>query len=83
MLLWKLLCFLVPTLIAHFFWVPVSESVDRKIKDEPFPDNLETLEWRLLSYLDDNQFPEPSEDYQTIDDVSTEIINGVQQLINE
>ena len=89
MLLWKLLCLLVPTPDCSFLlWVPVAESVRRgKIKDEPFPDDLETLEWRLLSYLDDNQFPKSQylkiDCSKTIDDVSTKILTGVQQLINK
>lgn len=57
--LWGLLKHVVPNpdkqLLLH---VPVQISQERsKLKNEPFPDSKETLEFRLSRYLDENRFP--------------------------
>ena len=57
--LWKLLVFITPKPdVSFLFWIPVSTSLERSIaKNEPFPDNKETLEWRLENYLNEVIFP--------------------------
>ncbi|MBK1646833.1 hypothetical protein CKO25_19785 [Thiocapsa imhoffii] len=59
MLLWRVLEWVTPTPDAAFLlWVPVDESLRRsKEKGEPFPDDEETLAWRLKGYMDDSMFP--------------------------
>ena len=59
MWLWALLERVVGTPdAALLLWVPVEESLRRsKEKGEPFPDDEETLTWRLEAYLDDLLFP--------------------------
>lgn len=59
MWLWRLLERVVPTPDAAFLlWVPVEESLRRsKEKGEPFPDDEDTLTWRLEAYLDNSLFP--------------------------
>ena len=54
-----LLRFMVPKPDHHFvLWIPVEVSLLRsKDKKEPFPDDRETLSWRLSSYLDKALFP--------------------------
>ena len=43
---------------AFLLWVPVEESLRRsKAKVEPFPDDEDTLTWRLEAYLDNSLFP--------------------------
>ena len=59
MWLWRMLERVVPTPDAAFLlWVPVEESLRRsKEKGEPFPDDEDTLTWRLKAYLDNSLFP--------------------------
>lgn len=59
MWLWRLLERVVPTPDAAFLlWVPVEESLRRsKEKGEPFPDDEDTLTWRLEAYLDNSLYP--------------------------
>ena len=76
MLLWRLMKMITPTPdVSILLWVPVEKSVERSLfKNEPFPDDLQTLEWRLSSYLDEKQFP--SNEFKKIecsDDV--EVVN--------
>jgi len=60
MLLWKLLVLSSPKADASFvLWISVDESLRRSsLKNEPFPDNSSTLEWRLKEYLDTKRFPD-------------------------
>jgi len=77
--LWRLLERTIPIPDASFLlWVPIDVSLQRSIeKNEPFPDDEETLRWRLKSYMDEVLFP--SELYiridcqQDIDSVSSQI----------
>lgn len=57
--LWKLLIFLAPNPDhAFLLTVPVDVSLYRStLKNEPFPDTPETLEWRLKMYMDEVIFP--------------------------
>jgi thymidylate kinase len=50
--LWRVVCRVVPTPDVHFLLtVPVEVSLARsKEKNEPYPDSLETLEFRLAAY---------------------------------
>ena len=56
--LWWLLTYLAPSADVSFvFWVPISVSQERSLeKGEPFPDDQETLEWRLHAYMDKTIF---------------------------
>lgn len=78
-LLWRVLEWAVPVPdVSLLLWIPVEFSLNRSInKNEPFPDNEETLQWRLESYLDETLFP-PSrytriDCQQDIDSVSSQI----------
>ena len=83
MLLWKFLVWFTPTPDKSFLlWIPVDESIKRgKMKNEPFPDDKETLEWRLKAYLNSDLFPDrlylKLDCRQPIQDVSDAIINGL------
>lgn len=57
--LWRFLFYLVPSPDLSFcLWVPVTTSLRRSaIKQEPFPDSQQTLEWRLEHYLHPLSFP--------------------------
>lgn len=59
MLLWRVLEWVTPTADASFLlWVPVDESIKRsQEKGDPFPDDEETLKWRLEAYMDASVFP--------------------------
>ncbi len=59
MWLWQMLERVVPTPDAAFLlWVPVGESMRRsREKGEPFPDDEDTLAWRLKQYKDESLFP--------------------------
>lgn len=59
MFVWRLVKWITPTPdVSILLWVPVEKSVERSLfKNEPFPDDIQTLQWRLSSYLDENQFP--------------------------
>lgn len=59
MFIWHLMSWLIPKPdMSVLLWVPVKKSLERSfIKNEPFPDSPQVLEWRLSSYLDENQFP--------------------------
>lgn len=59
MLLWRALEWVTPRPDAAFLlWIPVEESVRRsQEKDEPYPDDEETLAWRLEAYMDESTFP--------------------------
>ena len=89
LILWKMLCFVIPKADRYFLlWVPVSESIRRgKLKDEPFPDDSDTLEWRLSSYLNEKYFP--SNLYvklnctEAIEDVSNKIVSDVQSVLDK
>lgn len=63
MFLWKLLNLVCPKQDAAFllYISPVESFKRSKLKDEPFPDNMETLEARSSFYL--NKFFFPSEVY--------------------
>lgn len=56
---WKMLSSISPRPdIALLLWIPVSESLRRsQLKSEPFPDDEQTLKWRLSAYLDEKNFP--------------------------
>jgi len=56
---WRLLLRIIPNPdISFLLWVPVSESLRRSaLKNEPFPDDKETLDWRLNAYLTNSLFP--------------------------
>ena len=58
-ILWGVLRFIVPEPDHSFLiWIPVEVSLKRSIaKGEPFPDDKETLEWRLGAYLNEANFP--------------------------
>ena len=67
---------------AFLLWIPVDVSIKRsRTKKEPFPDTLETLIWRLESYLDKTIFPES--EYKLLDgrlalmDISDEIYHCI------
>ena len=59
MWLWRTLEWVTPRPDAAFLlWIPVEESMRRsREKGEPFPDDEETLAWRLQAYMDDSVFP--------------------------
>ena len=59
MFVWRLMELIAPKPdVSILLWVPVEKSIERSLsKSEPFPDDPHTLEWRLSSYLDENQFP--------------------------
>jgi len=83
--LWKLLLWSAPEPDHSFLlWVPVVISRERSIaKNEPFPDSIETLEYRLDKYLDENCFPVNRyyriECTTPIDEVSKEIISFIEK----
>lgn len=58
MWLWRVLEWITPRPHAAFLlWIPVEESMRRsKEKGEPFPDDEETLTWRLAGYMDESVF---------------------------
>jgi len=78
MLLWRILKAVSPKADSYFLlWVPVAESIQRSIqKEDPFPNDQETLRWRLEKYMD-NKFI--AKEYlmidcrNSVDDVSNEI----------
>ena len=83
MFLWKLLLFVCPSPSLHFLlYVPVEVSMHRsKLKNEPFPDSKEVLEFRLNKYLDESLFS-PLFIYKincqgSIDDVFKTIISKI------
>jgi len=86
---WQLLCKFVPSASQSFLlWVPVDVSIRRgKLKNEPFPDDDETLQWRLKAYMDDCIFP--AERYlkldctDSIDAVSRQIIASIKKTLNQ
>lgn len=88
-ILWKILRFVIPVADRSFLlWVPVSESIRRgKLKDEPFPDDEDTLEWRLSFYLDEKYFPTDLylklDCTEEIEHVSKKIISDVQSMIGK
>ena len=59
MFVWHLMKWITPKPdISILLWVPVEKSIERSLlKSEPFPDDPHILEWRLSSYLDEDQFP--------------------------
>ena len=83
MWLWRMLERVVPTPDAAFLlWVPVEVSMRRsKEKGEPFPDDEDTLTWRLEAYMDDSLFS--PEQYVRLDgrravsEISEEIIGRI------
>lgn len=83
-LLWRLLLWTTPKPQHSFLlWVPVQISQERSIlKNEPFPDSVETLEYRLDCYLDPNRFS--ADQYSrikctsTINEISHELINLIE-----
>ena len=58
-LMWRALVYLSPKPgYAFLLTVPVDVSKYRSnLKNEPFPDTPETLEWRLNKYMDEASFP--------------------------
>ena len=79
--LWKLLITFTPKPDYSFLLhVPVSTSQYRStLKNEPFPDSKETLEFRLKCYLDESLFP--SKQYTKIN--CEDSIENIQQLISD
>jgi dTMP kinase len=77
--LWRLLKLLTPRPHYSFLlYVPVNISQYRStLKNEPFPDTKETLEFRLANYLDESLFP--SDRYKKIQ--CEESIDNIHQLI--
>lgn len=79
-LLWKLLKLVTPkTKFSFLLYVTPLVSQQRAIlKNDPYPDSIETLDWRYLKYLDEKIFP--SQVYikinceQSIDEVHQVII---------
>jgi thymidylate kinase len=61
-LLWGVLERITPKAdVAFVLWIPVEESMQRSLaKNEPFPDDVATLKWRLAAYMDDQLFPSDS-----------------------
>jgi len=59
MFVWRLMKLIAPKPdISILLWVSVKKSIERSLlKSEPFPDDPDTLKWRLSSYLDENKFP--------------------------
>jgi thymidylate kinase len=57
--LWRLLRWMIPKPDASFvLWLPIDEVLNRqRQKLEPFPDDRETLSWRLEQYADELLFP--------------------------
>lgn len=88
MWLWRMLEWVTPTPDAAFvLWVPVQVSVQRShYKEDPFPDDEETLSWRLQAYMDDSVFPR--DHYMRLDcrrsvlEVSKEIIVAVSEKLH-
>jgi len=86
-LLWKMLEWTVPKPDASFLlWVPVEVSIKRSLeKNEPFPDDEDTLRWRLQSYMDESLFP--SNRYvridcqQDVETISSQITSHLSTLI--
>lgn len=78
-LLWRFAKAISPTPKKSFLlYVPVTTSQYRsKLKNEPFPDSPEVLEFRLKNYLDDALFPDKT--YQKIN--CEEDIDTIHQLI--
>lgn len=83
-ILWRLLLWVTPK-PEHCFllWVPIQISQERStLKNEPFPDSLETLEYRLEAYLDTNRFP--ADQYKLIkctskiDEISQSIMKSIE-----
>ena len=82
-LLWKSLKVFTPKPTCAFvLWIPVDLSCERSLqKGEPFPDDYETLNWRLTQYLDEQIFPQV--EYARIDgrlnvvDISNKINNKI------
>tara|TARA_Y100000748_G_C15483766_1_gene483956 strand:- start:713 stop:1375 length:663 start_codon:yes stop_codon:yes gene_type:complete len=58
--IWRFLIKTIPKAkIRLLFWVPVNESLTRSAKkNEPFPDDKQTLEWRFESYMNEYYFPD-------------------------
>jgi thymidylate kinase len=65
--LWRLLAWITPRPdVSFLLWIPVAVSLQRsQEKGEPFPDDEQTLAWRLESYMDESVFP--AEDYIRLD----------------
>ena len=87
MFIWHLMNWLIPKPdMSVLLWVSVKKSVERSLlKSEPFPDNPRVLEWRLSSYLDENQFPSSEfkkfECSDSIESVNKKIILEVQSFL--
>jgi thymidylate kinase len=58
--LWKCLIGVCPKPdVSLLFLVPVKTSIERSLfKKEPFPDDKETLKWRLAAYMSKDDFPD-------------------------
>lgn len=89
MFFWRVLEWVTPQPDAAFLlWIPVDESMRRsREKGEPFPDDEETLEWRLQAYLDEDVFP--SNRYiqldcrQSMEAVSVQITDKIYALLKK
>lgn len=89
MFLWRVLEWVTPRPDAAFMlWLPVEESMRRsREKKEPFPDDEETLAWRLQAYIDETVFP--ADRYirldcrRSVEVVSEDIIGTVAALLRE
>ena len=64
------------------------DSIRRgKLKDKPFPDDVDILEWRFASYLDELYFP--SNVYlkldctEAVESVSNKIVLHMQSIIRK
>ncbi len=80
-ILWKTLLMVSPEPdYAFLLTVPVDVSLYRsQIKNEPFPDSRETLEWRLTQYNDESVFP--ANKFYRID--CQQDIDAIQELIQD
>ena len=86
---WRMLEWFTPQPHAAFLlWIPVEESMRRsEEKSEPFPDDEETLAWRLAAYRDESVFPADRyirlDGRSSVDSISEEIIAKVAALLGK
>ena len=89
MWLWRMLEWVTPRPHAAFLlWIPVEESMRRsKEKSEPFPDDEETLAWRLAAYRDESVFSADRyirlDGRRSVESISEEIIAKVADLLGK
>jgi len=82
---WRFLTHITPKPdISFLLWVPVAVSLERSaLKREPFPDNEETLEWRLSEYRRKQNFSEQKPVLLDGRNSSTEIFGRVLTCVNQ